>query len=236
MNDPRAPGARRVLLAATATLVVAIATSWPPRPTNAFVWGLPLLLLSSGLVWARLRPGSRLANELDAALALLMLVPAVASRAQADASARFDIAHTLATQQVDALLVFARRAGMETAPLLTAAAIGYLVLGGRHVAPGVGALLCAAAAAAGSTAALEAARTALQVGDPVAAAQLCAPLPWVGLVTIPGALLGALLHPGPWSRVRIGLVALTVLAAGWVSTSPIGVCWSGQPWQFCRPQ
>lgn len=223
MNVSRAPGAMRVLLAAIATLVVAVATSWPPRPTNAFVWGLPLLVLSSGLVWARLRPGTRLATELDAALALLMLVPAVASRAQADASARFDIAHTLATQQVDALLVFAQRAGVETAPLLTAASVGYLVLGGRRVAPGAGALLAAAGAAAMGSAALEAARAALAVGDPMAAAQLCAPLPWVGLLAVPGAILGAMLHPGSWSRVRAGLVLLTVLAAGWVGTSPVGV-------------
>lgn len=223
MDDSTAPGPRRVMLAAGVAIVIAMVTSWPPRPTNAFVWGLPLLFISSGLIWARARPGSRLSSELDACLALLLLVPAVASRAQADASASFDIEHTIAPQQVDALLLFARRAGQETAPLLTAAAAGYLVLGGRRVAAGAGALLGAAAAAAGGTAALEAARTALAGGDPIAAAELCRFVPWAGLLTIPGALLGALLHPASWSRFRIGIVSLTVLTAGWIATSPVGL-------------
>jgi hypothetical protein len=223
MDDGSAPGPRRVMLAAGVALAVAVASSWPPRPTNAFVWGLPLLFISSGLVWARARPGSRLAAELDASLALLLLVPAVASRAQADATSSFDIAHTVTTQQVDALLLFARRAGQETAPLLTAAAAGYLVLGGRRVAAGAGALLGAAAAAAGATPALEAARAALAAGDPVAAAEMVRFVPWVGLLAAPGALLGALLHPASWSRTRVGLVLLTVLAAGWVATSPVGL-------------
>jgi hypothetical protein len=222
MDDATAPGPRRVVLAAAAALGVAIATSWPPHPTNAFVWGLPVLLLSSGMVWARVRPGSRLAAELDAALALLLLVPAVASRAEADATAAFDIAHTVATQQVDALLLFAQRAGAETAPLLTAAAAGYLVLGGRRVAAGAGALLGAAAAAAGTAGALEAARAALAAGDATGAAELCRLVPWAGLLAVPGALMGALLHPGRWSRTRVGLLALTVLTTGWLATSPLG--------------
>ncbi|MEC7946481.1 MAG: hypothetical protein VX265_02870 [Myxococcota bacterium] len=223
MHDSASPGYRRVVLAAAVALAVAVATSWPPRPTNAFVWGLPLLFVSSGLAWARVRAGGRLAAEMDSALALLLLVPAIASRAQADASSSFDIAHTVTSQQIDALLLFARRAGQETAPLLTAAAAGYVIVGGLRVAAGAGALLGAAGAAAGGTAALEAARAALAAGEPIAAAELCRFLPWVGILPVNGALLGALVQPPRWNRTRVGLLVLTTLAAGWVATSPVGL-------------
>ncbi len=223
-EPPPAPSLRRVALAAGATAAAVGVAAGPPGPWNAHAWGLPLLVACVGWIWWRLPRDRQMAGAVDAAVAALLLVPALAARQTDDAVASFDLLHTARHAALDGLLLFAARAGRYTAPMLAAAATGFLVLGGRAAAPGAGLLLGAAAGAAGATSATWAAREALDAGDAARAAALARLVPWAGLLALPGGALGALLHgrAAAWSRVRVLLLVLTALAAVRAASLPLG--------------
>jgi hypothetical protein len=223
MRPPSAPSPRRAIAAALVTLGVVAVSQPGPGAAGTFAWGLPLLVGSAGWIWGRLARSDAMASALDAAFAVLLLVPAVAARQQTDAMARFDLAHVPANQLLDGMLLYAARATEGTAPLLVAGAAGYVVLGRRAAAPGIGVLLSAAAAAAGATSAVFAAREALASGDVTAAAEMLVGLPYVGLLIVPGALLGVAMQGREvaWSRPRMMLLALAGLAAAYTVTTPL---------------
>lgn len=223
MRPSAAPSPRRAVAAALVTLGVVALSAPGSGAAGTFAWGLPLLVGSAGWIWGRLAQTATMAGALDTAMAVLLLVPAVAARQQTDAMARFDQAYIPANRLMDWLFLQAAQATEGTAPLLISGAAGYWVLGGRAAAPGIGVLLSAAAAAAGATSVALAAREAAASGDVIAAAEMLVGLSFMGLLIVPGALLGVAMQgrAATWSRPRVMLLALAGLAAGYTVTTPI---------------
>lgn len=206
-----APSPQRITLAALASLLVVLLISWSAPESVAYGWGTPVVVGAGGLIWNRLASVRQLTRSLDTAMALLILAPAIAARQQATLLAEWQLTVSPPQQMLEGVLDYCAQATADTAPLLAAGTVGYLVLGGRSASPGLGVLLAAAAASAGCTGALFAAREAAAAGELAQVATLVRGVPWTGFLVIPGAMLGVAFE-GRRSRWSVGRTLWFVLA------------------------
>ncbi len=206
-----APSPQRITLAALVSLLVVMLISWSAPESVAYGWGTPVVVGAGGLIWNRLASVRQLARSLDTAMALLILAPAIAARQQATLLAEWQLSVYPAHQMLEGVLAYCAQATADTAPLLAAGTVGYLVLGGRAASPGLGVLLAAAAASAGCSGALFAAREAAASGEYTQVATLVRGVPWTGFLVIPGAMLGVAFQGGR-SRWSVGRALWLVLA------------------------
>lgn len=206
-----APSPQRIALAALVSLLVVLLISWSAPESVAYGWGTPVVVGAGGLIWNRLASVRQLARSLDTAMAFLILAPAIAARQQATLLAEWQLTLYPPHQMLEGLLAYCAQATADTAPLLAAGTVGYLVLGGRSASPGLGVLLAAAAASAGCTGALFAAREAAASGEYAQVATLVRGVPWTGFLVLPGAMLGVAFQGGR-SRWSVGRALWFVLA------------------------
>lgn len=221
-RHPR-PTPKRIVLAMLVSALVLSLVSLTARESIAYALGTPILVGSAGLLWRQLASSPRTASWLDTAVALLVLGPALAAREQAIVLARWQLTVHAPHQMLDGVLAYCARATADTAPLLLAAAAGYLVLGGRAASPGLGVLLAAAAAAAGASGALFAAQEAAAGAEYRQVISLVRGVPWTGFLVLPGALFGVLFEGGRrrWSLARATWFLLAVGAGAMAGTTPL---------------
>ncbi len=218
-----APAMSRVVLAALCSLLVVGLVSWSAPASVAYGWGTPVIVGAGGVIWNRLGRIPQVARSLDTAMALLLLAPAIAARNQATELATWQLTVVATHNVLDSLLAYCAQATADTAPLLAAAAVGYLVLGGRAAGPGLGVLLASAAGAAAATAALFAAREAAASADYADVATFVRVVPWTGFFVLPGALLGMAFEgrPSRWTPGRTVYFALAGLGGLYAGTTPL---------------